>query len=189
MHMSTPVSEQPPLDVDVDQGPDGTVEQGVDFNNPVDREHAQRIGAAWIELRRGGAATAVRDYMYGRGTLEQGQIDALDHLVRRDRRMKGLASKLRIDPSSATRAVQRLVKDGLAERFASPEDGRVVMVRITEEGRRAQAEVAARRSLVMARVLSAFPPEERAVLADLLDRFVRSVDDVVESLDQPPAGN
>jgi DNA-binding MarR family transcriptional regulator len=61
------------------------------------------------------------------------------------------------------------------------------MVRITEEGRRAQAEVAARRALVMARVLSAFPPEERAVLADLLDRFVRSVDDVVESLDQSPA--
>jgi DNA-binding MarR family transcriptional regulator len=171
MHMSTPVSERPPVDT------------GVDFNNPVDREHAQRIGAAWLELRRGGAATAVRDYMYGRGTLEQGQIDALDYLVRRDRKMKGLAGKLRIDPSSATRAVQRLVKDGLADRYASPEDGRVVMVRITDEGRRAQAEVAARRALVMQRVLSAFQPEDRAALADLLDRFVQSVDDVVDSLD------
>ncbi len=171
MHMSTPVSERPPLDI------------GVDFNNPVDREHAQRIGAAWLELRRGGAATAVRDYMYGRGTLEQGQIDALDYLVRRDRKMKGLAGKLRIDPSSATRAVQRLVKDGLADRYASPEDGRVVMVRITDEGRRAQAEAAGRRALVMQRVLSAFQPDDRAALADLLDRFVQSVDDVVESLD------
>jgi DNA-binding MarR family transcriptional regulator len=171
MHMSTPVSERPPVDT------------GVDFNNPVDREHAQRIGAAWLELRRGGAATAVRDYMYGRGTLEQGQIDALDYLVRRDRKMKGLAGKLRIDPSSATRAVQRLVKDGLADRYASPEDGRVVMVRITDEGRRAQAEVAARRALVMQRVLSAFQPDDRAALADLLDRFVQSVDDVVDSLD------
>lgn len=103
--------------------------------------------------------------------------------------MKGLAGKLRIEPSSATRAVQRLVKDGLAERYASPEDGRVVMVRITEEGRRAQSDVAARRAHVMARVLSAFPPEERAALADLLDRFVRSVDDVVESLDERPAGD
>lgn len=162
----------------------GTSEQtGVDFRNPVDVEHAVRIGSAWLELRRGGAATALRDYMYGRGTLEQGQIDALEYLVRRDRKMSGLAGKLRIDPSSATRAVQRLVKDGLAERFPSPEDGRVVMVRITSEGRRAHREVAARRALVMERILSAFGPDDRAALADLLDRFVVALDDVVESLD------
>ena len=73
--------------------------------------------------------------------------------------------------------------------FLFTKDGRVVMVRITEEGRRAQSDVAARRAHVMARVLSAFPPEERAALADLLDRFVRSVDDVVESLDERPAGD
>ncbi len=170
MHMSTHVSERPPVD------------HGVDFDNPVDREHAQRIGAAWIELRRGGGASAVRDYMYGRGTLEQGQIDALDYLVRRDRTMRGLADKLRIDPSSATRAVQRLVKDGLAERFPSPQDGRVVMVRITDDGRRAHREVAARRALVMERILSAFGPHDRGTLADLLDRFVIALDDVVDSL-------
>ncbi|MDX2381152.1 MAG: MarR family transcriptional regulator [Acidimicrobiia bacterium] len=185
--MSTPVSEQIVVDDDhtikVDLGLGEVLDEGLDLSNPIDRDHAQRIGRAWLELRRGGAATALRDYMYGRGTLEQGQIDALEYLVRRDRKMKGLADKLRIEPSSATRAVQRLVKDGLAERYASPEDGRVVMVRITEEGRRAQTEVAARRAFVMQRVLSAFRPGERAVLAELLDRFIVSVDDVVESLD------
>jgi len=167
MHMSSTVSEPSP----------------VDFANPIDREHAIRIGAAWLELRRGGAASAVRDFMYGRGTLEQGQIDALEYLVRRDRMMSDLAGKLRIDPSSATRAVQRLVKDGLAERFTSPEDRRVVMVRITDAGRRAQRDAAARRALVMQRILSAFGPEDRALLADLLDRFVDAIDDVVASLD------
>jgi DNA-binding MarR family transcriptional regulator len=155
----------------------------VDFCNPVDREHAVRIGSAWLELRRGGAAAALRDYMYGPGTLEQGQIDALDYLVRRDRKMSGLADKLRIDPSSATRAVQRLVKDGLAARIPSPEDGRVVMVGITEEGRRRHREVAARRALVMERIQSAFAPADRQALADLLDRFVDALDDVVDSLE------
>jgi DNA-binding MarR family transcriptional regulator len=56
------------------------------------------------------------------------------------------------------------------------------MVRITEEGRRAHREVAARRVLVMERILSAFGPDDRGTLADLLDRFVVALDDVVDSL-------
>jgi hypothetical protein len=43
--------------------------------------------------------------------------------------------------------------------------------------------VAARRALVMERILSAFAPEERQALADLLDRFVDALDDVVDSLE------
>jgi DNA-binding MarR family transcriptional regulator len=156
----------------------------VDFADPVTREQAIRIGSAWLELRRGPGAAAFRDYLYGRdGTLVQGQIDALDYLARRDRKMSGLADKLRIDPSTATRAVQRLVDDGLAERVPSHEDGRVVMVRLTCRGHDVQRAVAARRSHVMARILAAFDATERAQLADLLDRFVESVDDVVAELD------
>jgi DNA-binding MarR family transcriptional regulator len=156
----------------------------VDFTDPATRDQARRIGSAWLELRRGPGAAAFRDYLYGRdGTLVQGQIDALDYLARRDRKMSGLAGKLRIDPSTATRAVQRLVDDGLAERVPSPEDGRVVMVRLTCRGREVQRDVAGRRSHVMARVLAAFDDDERTQLADLLDRFVDAVDAVVAHLD------
>ena len=67
--------------------------------------------------------------------------------------------------------------DGSGERHLQREDGAAL-------GRRRFArEVAARRAFVMQRVLSAFRPGERAVLAELLDRFIVSVDDVVESLD------
>jgi DNA-binding MarR family transcriptional regulator len=159
----------------------------VDLRRPVDRQHAVRIGRAWIELRRGASASALRTYFFGRqAPLEQGQMDALDLLVRRDHRaMKDLADRLRVDPSTATRAVQRLVADGLVERFASPEDGRVVLVRITEEGRRRHDDVAARRSIAMTRILSAFDPDERSMLADLLDRFISALDEVVDDLGQP----
>jgi len=44
-------------------------------------------------------------------------MDALDLLTRRERPMKELAARLRVEPSTATRAVQRLEHDGLAERF------------------------------------------------------------------------
>jgi DNA-binding MarR family transcriptional regulator len=113
-------------------------------------------------------------------------MDALDLLTRRDHRpMKELAARLRVDPSTATRAMQRLEHDGLVERFTSPEDGRVVLVRITEEGRRRHDDVAARRSTAMMQILSEFDPVERAQLADLLDRFIASIDTVVPRLGAP----
>jgi DNA-binding MarR family transcriptional regulator len=155
-----------------------------DFNNPVDLDHTLRIGRAWIELRRGASAARLRDYLFGRDEpLEQGQMDALDLLMRRDRTMKGLAERLRIEPSTATRAVQRVVKDGLAERYPSSEDGRVVMVKVTPEGRRRHATVAGRRALAMERIIGSFAPDERAQLADLLERLNNAVDDVVNELD------
>jgi DNA-binding MarR family transcriptional regulator len=138
-------------------------------------------------MRRGAGASALRAYLFGREKpLEQGQMDALDLLSRRDNRpMKELAARLRVDPSTATRAVQRLASDGLVERYPSPEDGRVVLVRITDEGARRHDAVAARRSTAMMHILSEFEPAERAQLADLLDRFVESVDTVMTRMADP----
>ena len=163
----------------------------VDFRNPVDREHARLIGRAWIDLRRGASTAALRTYLFGdEAPLEQGQMDALDLLARRDdRTMKGLAARLRVDPSTATRAVQRLVEHGLAERFPSPEDGRVVLIRITEEGRRQHSDVAARRSHAMMRILGEFSADERAQLTDLLNRFITSLDTVVAELADEETNN
>lgn len=158
----------------------------LDFRDPLDRDQARRIGRAWIELRRGARTTQLREYLYGDDGLEQGQMDALDLLVRRDRTMSGLAERLRIDPSTATRAVQRMVDAGLVERVPSPTDGRRVVVRPTPAGRRAHAAVAARRSQAMGRILGAFEAGERAQLAELLDRFVAALDDVVTTLPEHP---
>jgi DNA-binding MarR family transcriptional regulator len=155
----------------------------VDFTDPVEAEHALRIGRAWVELRRGAWTHHQRKYLFGDDEpIEPGQMDALDLLARRDRTMSQLAERLRIDPSSATRAVQRLVVDGLAERFAAPEDGRIVMVRISPVGRDRHANVAARRTFAMSHLLSEFTAEERADLAHLLDRFVDALDRSLDHL-------
>jgi len=158
-----------------------------DLNDPVDLDHTVRIGMAWIELRRGAGSARLRDYLFGReDPLEQGQMDALDLLLRRDRTMKGLAARLRIDPSTATRAVQRIVKNGLAERYPSSDDGRVVMVQITGEGKRRHEAVAQRRAIAMERIIGSFAPDERGQLADLLERLTAAIDDVVDELDPDP---
>jgi DNA-binding MarR family transcriptional regulator len=51
-------------------------------------------------------------------------------------RMRELARKMGGSFSNATALVDRLVERGLVERLAEPEDRRVVLVRVSEEGRR-----------------------------------------------------
>ncbi|WP_394944160.1 MarR family winged helix-turn-helix transcriptional regulator [uncultured Ilumatobacter sp.] len=158
--------------------------KAVDLRDPIDRDHALRIGKAWTELRRGAGAAALRAYYFGKDDpLEQGQMDALDLLTRRDRTMKGLADRLRIDPSTATRAVQRIVNDGLAERFPSPDDGRVVMVRATEDGRRRHAKAVDRRATALINIVESFDHDELATLASMLERLSDAVHNVATALE------
>ena len=158
----------------------------VDLHDPDQLQLARRIGLAWIQLRRGAAMSALRDQLFGSGddALEQGQIDTLDLLAQQPGwRMSELADALRVDPSTATRAVQRLVRSGLAGRSAGEDDGRVVMVTITPAGIARHAEVAERRGRLMAHLMGAYSPDERVQLAEMLERFVASVDDFVASID------
>ncbi len=136
--------------------------------------------------------SAVRDWFYGTGddALELGQVDTLDLLAAQDSwRMTDLADALRVDPSTATRAVQRLVRAGLAERRQSDADGRVVMVSATPAGRARHEAVAGRRRTALEAMLGEFDDAERQQLADLLERFVAALDHLAESLLGSPDPN
>lgn len=157
----------------------------VDLRDPVEAERARRIGFAWRDIRRGAAALAVREYINGTGpdALEQGEMDTLDVLVQRDAwRMCDLAEALRVDPSTATRAVARLVARRLAAREPSSNDGRVVLVRVTAPGRSAHHTVHKRRAVVLGHILGAFEPDERDLCAAMLERFAAEIDVVAAEL-------
>lgn len=152
--------------------------------NDLDLELVGRVGRAWREIRRGATAGDIRDVIYGVGgsAIEPGQMDALDLLVTVDSCCMGdLAEYLRIDPSTATRAVQRLIKDDLVERVQHSGDGRVVAIAATERGRRIHAEVSARRRDVILTVIEQFPDDERFKLAEFLERFGQAVDATVKA--------
>ena len=159
---------------------------------PTDPRHraryelALRIGLAWRTIRRGASWSALRVYLYGNGeeAIEQGMMDTLDVLAMQPSwRMRELADEMRVDPSTVTRAVQRLEKAGLAERRPSTEDGRVVEVRVTDAGRQRHEAVAERRAVRMNHVMSAYTRDELPILAEMLDRFVLSIDEFVASRD------
>jgi len=113
--------------------------------------------------------------------LNMGQIDSLDLLVtRRSWTMCDFAAALGIDPSTATRAIDRLVDIGLAEREHSPTDKRVTLVHATQTGRDTQRRVARRRLGIVTDALDTFTDTEQHTLADLLDRLVAALDDAVD---------
>ena len=161
-----------------------TIKTPTDLTNDLELELAGRIGRAWREIRRGSTAGQARDAIFGVGgsAIEPGQMDALELLVAVETcRMGDLAEYLRIDPSTATRAVQRLIKDDLAERVQHAGDGRVVAIAATERGRRIHGEVNDRRRAILLAVMNDFDPEERVALADLMERFTLSVDAAIKA--------
>jgi DNA-binding MarR family transcriptional regulator len=157
----------------------------VDLTDEQERLTASRIGSAWKELRRGAAMSIFRDHLFGAGkdALEPGQVDTLELLAQQPSwRMSELADALRVDPSTATRAVQRLERVGLAVRRPSPEDGRVVFVSATSLGLRRHDAIADRRRESLGILLAVFTREEREGLADLMSRLVESLDALAEHL-------
>ncbi|MGH2706164.1 MAG: MarR family winged helix-turn-helix transcriptional regulator [Actinomycetota bacterium] len=136
-----------------------------------------RVAAAFRELRRAGRRFREHLAETGDEPLDAGQLDILELLMEREAwRMSELASALRVDASTATRAVDRLASAGLARRSPAEADRRGVVVEATDEGRRRlRAAVALRREL-MDGVLAAFTTREREVLARMLERLVEAMD-------------
>lgn len=153
---------------------------------PTDHDIPLRVALAWRELRRGATDVELRAHMFGPDGpyLEQAQVDALEIVGSEPDgwRMTDFADALHVDPSSATRAVDRLESLGLAERSRAHDDKRVVVVRATPEGRRMMRRIQRSRAVGMERLLETFDPDERARFAEYLERFVGSIDRLVDEL-------
>ncbi len=100
---------------------------------------------------------------------------ALGIVVRRDGVRPGaLAERLRISPRSATDVVDALEARGLVCRAPDPADRRACLVRVTDAGQDAYAEVARRRTLVADEMLAVLTPPERRAVEDALRRVLQA---------------
>jgi DNA-binding MarR family transcriptional regulator len=129
-------------------------------------ELIMRIASSWRDLRR----MRPRDLSI---PLPVGQIDTLDAIARLGPcSMLELSDALRIDASTATRAVEPLVRSGLVERERSDRDARTVLVSLSHEGRRVEYQLTAERLANVERTLEGFSQIERKRLADYLERML-----------------
>ena len=83
-------------------------------------------------------------------------------------RLTLLAAREGVTQPAMTQLISRLEDAGLVRRAASPEDGRVVLVVITDEGRATLARRRAGRTERLAGILAHLGPEHRDALAGAL---------------------
>ena len=139
-----------------------------------------RIARAMRELRRGAAMQRFRERLYGDSALDMGQHDALEVIVSLgEARMGDVAVALRVDPSTATRAVARLEDAGLVERRRADADARAVTVAPTRAGAALHDRIAGTARAALAELFGRFSEREQHQLAGLLDRLVAGLDDLV----------
>jgi DNA-binding MarR family transcriptional regulator len=82
-----------------------------------------------------------------------------------------LAESVEADPSTVSRQVAALVKAGLIERRADPDDGRASLLVLTEAGQSLHRHHLNRRDVHYGEMLREWSLEDRRELARLVDRF------------------
>ncbi|KQX58953.1 MULTISPECIES: MarR family transcriptional regulator [unclassified Streptomyces] len=85
--------------------------------------------------------------------------------------VKALAAGMGIDSSTVTRQVAPLVDTGLVKRTSHPEDGRAVVLQLSQRGLARLEEVRSSRRQLMVEVTEGWTPEEREAFCTLLTRF------------------
>lgn len=88
--------------------------------------------------------------------------------------LAGLAERLAVTPSTATRMVDRLSASGMVECTPDPADGRVTKITATAAGRTIVREVNARRQAGIARIVAAMPGGDQKALTATLWVFTEA---------------
>ncbi|MCF2532058.1 MarR family winged helix-turn-helix transcriptional regulator [Yinghuangia soli] len=138
---------------------------------------------AVLRLRRSSPSRLLQAGLYAVGDtqLTPAQVDALECLAGRPLwRMHELAKHLNVEPSTATRTVDPLVRLGLAEREPDPVNRRYVVVQASTEGKAVARRIVAARLALMRDVLGPMPVEDRAALTELLTRYVDLIEAYAE---------
>lgn len=115
------------------------------------------------------------------GKITVPQLHALESISERgEYPMSQIAKSLGVKPSTATGLVDHLVKIGLARRFTSSRDRRVVLVALTAKGSRILRDIWREKRKTIVRVFGRLAPGDRAAHLDILGKIVRGFAEVSE---------
>jgi DNA-binding MarR family transcriptional regulator len=137
---------------------------------PTEIQLGARLGDAIMGLGRQWAAVSSQLSKMGIDKTSMTLLHALT--TTGPVRSNVLADCVYSDPSTISRQVAGLVKDGLIERHADPADGRASLLAVTDKGRELLEFRHRQRSCSLARMLAHWPAEDRAQFVELLERFL-----------------
>lgn len=98
-------------------------------------------------------------------------------------RLNRLATRLGVGPSTALRAVDRLIAAGLVVRRENEVDRREVVIGLTEHGKDLVDTVTARRRAAIKDIVSAMPAQQSRALVDALEAFSEAADEPIAVAD------
>jgi len=131
----------------------------------ADSGEALRPDALAVELRIAVMRTSRRLRTEASGdVIPPGQYAVLAYLTGGPRTLRELAEREQVQAPSMTRIVNCLVEQGFAAREPHPDDGRQVLVRLTDAGTAALEDARSHRTAWLARRLAEFTEEERRTL-------------------------
>jgi DNA-binding MarR family transcriptional regulator len=93
-------------------------------------------------------------------------------------RLSALAELVHADPSTVSRQVATLVRDGYVERRADPVDGRASLLVVTEQGQRLYSELMRLRTEFYQRMLADWTDDQCHEFAALAARLTTGIDQV-----------
>ncbi|WP_071674019.1 MarR family winged helix-turn-helix transcriptional regulator [Nioella nitratireducens] len=145
-----------------------------------DTDLATRRLRTWIRLLRLTRATEnhLREYLRVKHgtTLPRFDVMAALHRVDGPMKMSDLSRQLLVSNGNATAVVERLEKEGLAQRAPGEGDRRVVLVELTDKGRAVFEAQAADHRAEVDRLFSMLEHEELDALRDILHRVEEASD-------------
>ncbi|TVR23247.1 MAG: MarR family transcriptional regulator [Nitriliruptor sp.] len=148
--------------------------------SPLDPAVLDRLDDALVEVRRvlqrPGHRRAVLGELAGTVGLQAIRVLRLVERAEHAPTIGAVAEALVVDPSTASRTVDRAVAAGLLQRHACSDDGRRARLHLTGPGCALLAEVSARRRAVLARAVGDWEPADVDTLHVLLERLLGGFD-------------
>lgn len=141
----------------------------------ISREHADELSLATVRVVK--LLHALRQHAPRvHPSLDHSSYPVVFSLAAGPRRVSDVAESCLSDVSTVSRTVTTLVQCGIAHKVADPNDRRVQMVELTEEGKRAIDAIKASRAQWFQHILADWHEADAEALSTLLQRFVRDLD-------------
>ncbi|PPK63567.1 MarR family transcriptional regulator [Actinokineospora auranticolor] len=133
-------------------------------------DRGQRLASVLFAFGKQQAAVAARMSKVG---VDRSAVVLLKNLyVLGPSRASALAEAIHSDPSTVSRQVAALVKDGLVERRADPEDGRASLLAITDKGTALLERQRAGLALALSRMVRHWDSDDLDAFTTLFERFL-----------------
>ncbi len=136
-------------------------------------KRAERALGLWVKLARAAATmarlTAMDIRTYGLTAPQFSTLETLGHLG--PLALGELCQKQLVSGGNMTVVVDNLERDGLVERIPSPNDRRVIVVRLTAKGKKLFDKIFPQHARYVTELVSVLTDEERDRLAALLKKL------------------